>query len=577
MDSLCLRHSFAFVVWPACPSKVFMIKYKTVKRSGSVAERSGMVAKVFNVTGPCIPEKHYMADMAECIGQIRKMVDAGAYFTINRARQYGKTTTLAALEKGLTETYLVINLDFQELGSASFRNENTFSLAFLELFLQEMELHHAEEMPGMAALIEKMQGMVENEEQECTLMALFRLLRRICECSAKPVLLMVDEVDNASNNQVFLDFLAQFRSYYLKRDTKKIITFQSVILAGVYDIKNLKRKIRPEESHQVNSPWNIAADFEVDMSLSRNGIEGMLREYETDHHTGMNTSEMAGFLSAYTSGYPYLVSRLCKLMDEKLGGENEKAKKEAWTREGFLKAVRMLLMESNTLFESLIGKLTDYPELEKMLKELLFFGKPITYSPTNQVIGLAVMFGFVKNEDGKVIPANRIFDTLLYNHFLSMDELKSSDMYMASLLDQNMFIRDGHLDMRKILERFVMHFHDLYGNRKEEFLEEEGRRYFLLYLRPIINGTGNYYIEARTRSLGRTDIIVDYRGEQFVIETKIWRGNEYNLRGERQLAGYLEDYGLQTGYMLSFNFNRKKKIGIQEIEVAGKRIIEAVV
>lgn len=211
------------------------------------------------------------------------------------------------------------------------------------------------------------------------------------------------------------------------------------------------------------------------------------------------------------------------------------------------------------------------------MKELLFAGKPISYNPTNQVIGLAVMFGFVKNVDGKVIPANRIFDTLLYNHFLSLDELKTSEMYKASLQDKNVFIRDGRLDMRKVLERFVFHFHDLYGERKETFLEEEGRRYFLLYLRPIINGTGNYYVEARTRSLGRTDIVVDFRGKQFVVETKIWRGNEYHSRGEHQVLEYLEDYGLQTGYMLSFNFNQKKQVGMHEIEVDGRRIIEAVV
>ena len=131
--------------------------------------------------------------------------------------------------------------------------------------------------------------------------------------------------------------------------------------------------------------------------------------------------------------------------------------------------------------------------------------------------------------------------------------------------------------MKRVLEKFVRHFHELYGDRKEEFLEEEGRRYFLLYLRPIINGTGNYYVESRTRSLGRTDIIVDYRGEQFIVETKIWRGNEYNSRGERQVAEYLNDYNLKTGYMLSFNFNKKKNIGVREIEVEGKRIIEAVV
>ena len=348
-------------------------------------------------------------------------------------------------------------------------------------------------------------------------------------------------------------------------------TFQSVILAGVYDIKNLKRKIRPEDDHKTNSPWNIAADFDINMSLSRKGIEGMLREYEADHAVGMDPEEMAGLLYRYTSGYPFLVSRLCKLMDEKTDPET------AWTKEGFLEAVRMLLLETNPLFESLIGKLTDYPKLEQMLGELLFFGKTITYNPMNPAISLAMMFGFVKNADGKVIPANRIFDTLLYNHFLSLDELHASDMYRASLQDRDMFVKDGHLDMRWVLTKFVQHFQELYGDCRETFLEEEGRRYFLLYLRPIINGTGNYYVEARTRSLKRTDIVVDYRGEQFVIETKIWRGNEYNLRGEHQLMNYLEDYGLDTGYMLSFNFNQKKQVGVHEMKVDGKTLIEAVV
>lgn len=63
----------------------------------------------------------------------------------------------------------------------------------------------------------------------------------------------------------------------------------------------------------------------------------------------------------------------------------------------------------------------------------------------------------------------------------------------------------------------------------------------------------------------------------FIVETKIWRGDEYNSRGERQLSGYLDDYGLSRGYMLSFNFNRKKQIGVHEIVVDGKSIIEAVV
>ena len=74
-----------------------------------------------------------------------------------------------------------------------------------------------------------------------------------------------------------------------------MVTFQSVILTSVYDIKKLKRKIRPDESHKTNSPWNIAADFTLDMSLSRDGIAGMLAEYEKDYHTGITSEKSQAF------------------------------------------------------------------------------------------------------------------------------------------------------------------------------------------------------------------------------------------------------------------------------------------
>lgn len=528
--------------------------------------------KRFNVTGLCVPEKHYMADLTERVNRISKMIDAGDYFTINRARQYGKTTTLAALERALKEKYLVISLDFQMLGSASFQNENVFSRAFLKIFFKELKRHQTAELPKLNSIITKMQILAEEKDENFDLMALFEYLISVCEYSDKPVVLLIDEADSAANNQVFLDFLAQLRGYYIERDRKGTVTFQSVILAGVYDVKNLKRKLRPDEEHGVNSPWNIAADFDIDMSLTELAIQGMLKEYEDDCRTGMNIGQIAGLLFEYTSGYPYLVSRLCKWMDE-----TSKSIDNVWTKEGFLEAVRQLLSENNMLFESLIGKLTDYPELNRMLEKLLFSGKAISYNPTNPSLQLALMFGFIKHENGRVIPSNRIFDTLLYNHFLSLDELKDSEIYKASIEDKNRFVVNGHLDMRKILEKFVKHFHDLYGNCEKSFVEEEGRRYFLLYLRPIINGTGNYYVESRTRSFKKTDLVVDYRGEQFIVEMKIWRGNEYNTRGEEQLATYLEDYHLSTGYMISFNFNKSKQIGIHEHTVNGKTLIEAIV
>lgn len=77
---------------------------------------------------------------------------------------------------------------------------------------------------------------------------------------------------------MFLDFLSQLRGYYIKR--RIVPTFQSVILAGVYDVKNIQKKRRPEGEHKMNSPWDIAADFLVDMSFSVADIAGMLSEFE---------------------------------------------------------------------------------------------------------------------------------------------------------------------------------------------------------------------------------------------------------------------------------------------------------
>ena len=534
------------------------------------------VPKVFNTTAVCIPKEHYMVNLDERLKKIKVFVDAGKYFTINRARQYGKTTTLRALYLYLQGEYYVVSMDFQTFGSAEFQTETIFSRSFANSFLRSLKRNPVNKTGQLNEAMAQLEKSVASQNDFFALKALFEQLGDICAVSDKPIVLMIDEVDSASNNQVFLDFLAQLRAQYMERDIYP--TFRSVILAGVYDVKNLRGKIRPEDEHRYNSPWNIAADFDISMSFSKNEIAGMLTEYEADYKTGMNVDEMAGLLFDDTSGYPFLVSRLCQLMDEVVcKKETYGSKSAAWTKEGFYEAQRLILAEKNMLFESLSEKLVSYPELNDMLKSLLFTGKPIVFNYYEPSIGVASMFGFVKNKNGMLVVANRIFETWLYNFYLSAADMQKKEIYAASLMDKNPFIVNGCLNMRLILEKFVVHFHDLYGDQNETFLEEEGRKYFLLYLRPIINGTGNYYIEAQTRGQKRTDVIVDYRGHQYVIEMKIWRGQEYNNRGEKQLAGYLDDYHVNKGYMVSFNFNRKKKTGIREIVFNDKVIIEAVV
>ena len=265
-------------------------------------------------------------------------------------------------------------------------------------------------------------------------------------------------------------------------------------------------------------------------------------------------------------------------MDERVVNRSDFSdKSSAWTKAGFLEAVKMLLDDQNPLFESLIGKLNDFPELNHIISNLLFQGRSIAYNPDDKAIQNARMFGFVKVVNSEVLLANRIFETRLYNYFLLRFSEQSSDIYFESSRQKSQFIVDGHLNMRRILEKFVEIFDDLYGEQDETFLEDAGRKYFMLFLKPIINGTGNCYVEPETRNHERMDLVIDYRGEQYICELKIWHGNAYNERGECQLLDYMDHFSLKKGYMLSFNFNKKKQIGVKDIVIGDRLLIEAVV
>lgn len=131
--------------------------------------------KTFNTTAVCVPSKHYMVDLTERVREIREMVDAGKYFTINRARQYGKTTTLNELKKSLFSDYTVLSLDFQRIGSDTFQNEGSFSQAMARIFL---DLNEFEGIPIPSDTIESFKKLNEANVNRVKLDDLFRIIKR---------------------------------------------------------------------------------------------------------------------------------------------------------------------------------------------------------------------------------------------------------------------------------------------------------------------------------------------------------------------------------------------------------------
>lgn len=73
----------------------------------------------------------------------------------------------------------------------------------------------------------------------------------------------------------------------------------------------------------------------------------------------------------YTSGYPYLISAICKILDEELLENSDfESLTDVWTERGITEAVKILLKDNIPLFDSMVKQLDLYKDLRNMIEEI---------------------------------------------------------------------------------------------------------------------------------------------------------------------------------------------------------------
>lgn len=510
----------------------------------------------FNITGLCVPHMHYMVDISGKIEKIEEMVDYGYYFTINRPRQYGKTTTLKLLANKLKEKYVVIKTSFEGVSDLMFESEEQFCRGIFEVFAASVEFVDGK----LAETLREYQIRIDNYN------TLSAEISGFVERMGRGIVLLIDEVDKNSNNRTFLKFLGLLRNKYLARNSGEDITFQSVILSGVHDIKNLKLAIRDESDSRFNSPWNISAKFKVEMSFSAEEIDGMLRDYSRDNGLEMDTGGLSREIYRLTSGYPYLVSDICLIIDEELNRN--------WTIEGIHDAVGEILNEKSTLFDDVMKNIKNNEDIGKTVYNLLVRGQSISYNFDAYEKG--IMYGLFAEKDGKLVMHNKIFEERIYNYLLEDEKIRE----MSEGITQtgiNQFINGDRLDMERIMLKFQEFMNEEYREQDEKFYETHGRMIFMSFLKPILNGAGFRYVEPQTRQSKRMDLVLTLKGNQYIVEMKIWNGRKYEEKGLEQLCDYLDAQRQETGYMLVFDFSKGKEYKSGWVEMRGKRIFEVTV
>lgn len=283
--------------------------------------------KKFNITGPCIREKHFMVDIICPTLNMAELVDNNEYIIIDKPPKCGKTTLLAALGKRLAVSYTVISINAGHISGADFESESRFCAEFIRqavnsLLLAEPDVYL---LPG-----EKNPHAVKWDNRNIG--NLYALRSHINEiCGSEKTVLIIDGADISmkKNYKVFADFIEMLETQQVSSRENQCHTFQSVIFASSGNMGD-------EESNEqiYNSAMDTKKDLKLDMSFIPGEIEEMLKEYEMFHNTGMDTSKMACEIYNYSGGHPLLISKLCKCMDEKFDND--------WTPEGIQKAADLI-------------------------------------------------------------------------------------------------------------------------------------------------------------------------------------------------------------------------------------------
>ncbi len=332
-----------------------------------------------------------MADVSKKLASILKMVDEGAYFIVNSPHKYGKTSLIHSLSNRLivSDQYLVVFIHFQDFDDASFEKE----AAFVNAFAQKIE-----DQVGDLKLTS-----LEGSNKFMGIRGLSEIITQVVSQTEKETVLIIDEIDHRANSRIFKHFLSVLRAKYLDRHPEK--TFHSVVL---------EQSVRDPNNYAIigrdaDSPWNIATEFTIDLGFQVAELIPMLEEYQQDRGVAMDPLVIAEQLFYYTSGHPFLTSKLCKVLAEDLKRD------ETWTKEDVDNAVDYLVKNNQAESGILFACLESDPDLYKLVKAIVIDEGFFMFSHYDPSIKLGVLFGIFA-EQSRLKIHNRIYHQVLMGY-----------------------------------------------------------------------------------------------------------------------------------------------------------------
>ena len=468
--------------------------------------------RLFNTSGPNILAKHYTLPRLELIERGKKLVNNDRYFTIWAPRQTGKSTYFRLLGNALTEEgYYVSYISFENYVKRPYGS-------FMERLVLALEEDWGLDLKGLD---------------------IAQIFHKVEQIKDKKLVLIIDEVEGI-NPEYFGEFLHTIRNAYHSREKHGL---KSVIFVGVSNITGVVQSN--------SSPFNISDNLPI-AYFSNQEVFDLLGQHETETGQLFDPSVKTK-ISDITANQPGLVNGFAaKLVednpDKAVIGYTDYLKVEDW----YLTEA----MDKNV--SNIINKATEH---RSFIERLLFTEAKVPFQINREPIKKLFINGIIKKDpEGFVTFWVPLYQKCLHATFYPY--MNGEQGRIQENIDiSDYFTPEGTLYMPKVIQKYKEYAlkrgfryfleHDAEGkviSIKEAALMYSFETYINAFL-GVVDGTS--YIEAHA-NLGRTDMIINIKGEESLIESKVYQNITQFEKGKAQVAYYAHRMGLTTATYLVF-------------------------
>lgn len=502
------------------------------RRAAQGGRKSAM--RIFNTSGPCDPDRHYTVMRKRLVAQGEALVAGGRFFTIFAPRQAGKTTYFQLLFRQLAyQGYTPVWISFEGLTHASV--EKFYKVLGHDL-QRELALTGDQSTVTLADPID-LQFYLEQLQTQ-----------------VKALVLVIDEFESVPDS-VLSDLLHTFRKIYHR---KEYYALHALLLVGVSTLAELVVSS--------SSPFNIVDQLQIPyFTLAE--VEDLIGQHVQE--TGqVFTPEVLQAIYTNTQGQPGLVNALCQhLVDVMVPDRTQPV-----TMTAFYPTLKHFLTER---FDKNILNVVQKARAQKAFMVKLLFGEAqIPFTVNDPEIAYLYANGVIDNVDGYVQLPAPLYSKALITAFRPYSNGETQE-YVSAYDTFRDYVTTEGLNLHAILQRYSDYVQRRGFHAFDTAQLKEAAWHYSLdgFINFFIQRLGGDTLVEVPSGRGRTDILILYKTQRYIIETKIFTDAFAFAHGKQQLADYLHSEGLAEGFYVVFSQKHAASDPLFFDEtIAGKRI-----